>query len=120
MGGCVRTFSGGRFRHYGRFVPTQCVRAMEVGGVKRVGRNSEAYCADPVRMNWRNTLRYSALRTVLAAVARMERSAIRDRDAANRAPDFASLHPGYPCCLERESPQIVFGPIAIGPACICC
>src|SRR5260370_8064557 len=39
------------------------------GGVKRVGRNSEAYCADPVRMNWRNTLRYSALRTVLAALA---------------------------------------------------
>jgi len=25
----------------------------------------------------------------------MERSAIRDRDAANKAPDFASLHPGY-------------------------
>jgi hypothetical protein len=48
-------------------------------------------------MNWRNTLRYSALRAVLAAVARMERSAIRDRDAANKAPDFASLHPGYAC-----------------------
>jgi len=45
-------------------------------------------------MTWRNTLRYSAL-AVLAAVARMERSAIRDRDAANKAPDFASLHPGY-------------------------
>src|SRR6476646_10475433 len=27
------------------------------------------------------------------AVARMEPSAFRDRDAANKAPDFASLHP---------------------------
>ena len=32
---------GSWFRHYRRFVPTRCVRAMEVEGVKRVGRNSQ-------------------------------------------------------------------------------
>ena len=26
----------------------------------------------------------------------------------------------YPCCFEREPPTTGFGPIAIGPACICC
>ena len=36
---------------------------------------------------------------VESGVARMERSAIRDRDVRETAPDFASLHPGYGCLL---------------------
>jgi hypothetical protein len=35
----------------------------------------------------------------------------------------AAAHPGYacyPCCLLRKSRPTGFGPIAIGPACICC
>src|SRR5258706_4637399 len=31
----------------------------------------------------------------------MERSAIRDRDVNETAPDFASLHPGYASCAQR-------------------
>jgi hypothetical protein len=34
---------------------------------------------------------------IRSIVARMERSAIRDRGAGETGPDFASLHPGYTC-----------------------
>jgi hypothetical protein len=44
------------------------------------------------------------------AVARMERSAIRDRlFDCDKAPDFATLHPGYDCveilCWQNNTPH---------------
>jgi hypothetical protein len=71
-------------------------------GVARNSRGNHASGTPSVRPSASSThIVCSSKRTLVAEVvmwlivARMERSAIRDRDAANKAPDFASLHPGY-------------------------
>src|SRR5947208_1915213 len=51
------------------------------------------------------------------AVARMERSAIRDWHPRHDAPDFAALHPGYACCVTEYNVTACWaarGPAACG------
>ena len=77
-------------------------------GVARSSRGNHASGTPSVRRSVSSTqIVCSSKRTLTGEivmrriVARMERSAIRDRDVNEQAPDFASLHPGYACCYKR-------------------
>ncbi len=73
-------------------------------GVARKSRGNHASGTPSVRPSVSSThIVCSSKRTLVAEmvirsiVARMERSAIRDRGVRETAPDIASLHPGYTC-----------------------